>query len=123
MKPETPSEFTQAVVKMILKIPKGKVATYKQIAELVGRPGAVRGVAWILHSSSRKYKLPWHRVLNAKGKIAFDKRATNYRKQRLLLQQEGVEFKSADELSLPKYQWKKKPRQKRTARPTPRMFS
>lgn len=115
------TEFTQAVVQMIQKIPKGKVATYKQIAELVGRPGAVRGVVWILSSSSRKYRLPWHRVLNSKGKIAFDKRSTNYRKQRLLLQREGVEFVTTDELSLPKYQWKKRPPKKK--RNTPRMFS
>ena len=108
---------------MIKKIPKGKVATYKQIAELVGRPNAVRGVVWILSSSSRKFGLPWHRVLNSKGKIAFDKRATNYRKQRLLLQREGVEFSTADELSLTKYQWKKKPPKKRLKKNAPRMFA
>ena len=50
-----PTEFTKAVVETIKKIPRGKVATYKQIAELVGRPNAVRGVVWILHSSSRKF--------------------------------------------------------------------
>lgn len=116
-----PTELTLEVIKTIHKIPKGKVATYGQIAQLAGRPNAIRAVVWILHSCSKKYKLPWHRVLNSKGKIAFDKRASNYRKQKRLLEREGVIFGDNDQLSLPKYQWKKKP--PRPKRNTPRMFS
>ena len=44
------SEFTAKVLKQIRSIPAGKVATYKQIAELAGKPQGSRGVAWILHS-------------------------------------------------------------------------
>lgn len=117
-----PTEFTLEVIKTIQKIPKGKVATYGQIALLTGRPNAVRGVVWILHSCSKAYKLPWHRVLNSKGKIAFDKRASNYRKQKRLLEKEGVIFSDSEQISLPKFQWKKKPRAKKLPRNTPHMF-
>ena len=79
------SEFTKKVLVQIKSIPSGKVATYKQIAELAGKPQGSRGVAWILHSCSTRYKLPWHRVLNSKGKISFDRATHNYKKQKRLL--------------------------------------
>ena len=47
------SEFTEKVIRRIREIPRGRVATYKQIAELAGKPQGSRGVAWILHSCSR----------------------------------------------------------------------
>ena len=117
------SEFTRKVMQYIHKIPKGKVATYKQIAELAGKPQGSRGVAWILHSCSTTYKLPWHRVLNASGKISFDKRSSNFKEQRKRLEKEGVIFNSIGQLSLPKYQWKKRPTKRKTKRGQPQMFS
>ncbi len=117
------SEFTKKVMQHILKIPKGKVATYKQIAELSGKPQGSRGVAWILHSCSTTYKLPWHRVLNASGKISFDKRSSNFKEQRKRLENEGVVFNSIGQLSLAKYQWKKRPLKKRAKPGQPKMFS
>lgn len=101
------SEFTQKVMQQIYLIPAGKVATYKQIAELAGKPQASRGVSWILHSCSTIYKLPWHRVLNSQGKISFDRTTHNYRKQKSLLKKEGVVF-DGEQLNMAKYQWKKK---------------
>lgn len=62
--------FSKAVIKMVSKIPKGKVATYGQIAKISGNAGGSRGVAWILHACSKKYKLPWQRVINSQGKIS-----------------------------------------------------
>jgi methylated-DNA-protein-cysteine methyltransferase-like protein len=123
------SEFTKTVIHQILKIPHGKVATYKQIAELTGKPQASRGVSWILHSCSRKYKLPWHRVLNSQGKISFDITSTNFRLQKKKLEAEGVSFSESGKLDLDKYQWKKKAKS-RTSKPsktadgarTPKMF-
>lgn len=117
------SEFTKKVMQQILKIPKGKVATYKQIAELSGKPQASRGVAWILHSCSTTYKLPWHRVLNASGKISFDKRSSNFKEQRKRLEKEGIVFNNIGQLSLAKYQWKKRPAKKRSKPGQPKMFS
>ena len=95
-------------MQQIRKIPVGKVATYKQIAELAGKPQASRGVAWILHSCSTTYKLPWQRVLNSKGRISFERQSYNFRKQKRLLENEGVIFGADGQLNLITYQWKKK---------------
>lgn len=102
------SEFTKTVLEIIQSIPKGQVASYKQVAELAGKPQASRGVSWILHSCSTKYKLPWHRVLNSQGKISFDPRSSHFVQQKRLLGKEGVEVSADGSLDLKKYQWKKK---------------
>ena len=119
------SEFTKSVMQEIRKIPAGKVATYKQIAELAGKPQASRGVSWILHSCSTTYKLPWHRVLNSKGRISFERQSYNFRKQKRLLENEGVLFATSatdGQLNLTKYQWKKKVK-KSKAKKGPQIFS
>lgn len=107
------SEFTKKVMQTIHKIPSGKVATYKQIAILAGKPQGSRGVAWILHSCSTTYKLPWHRVLSSQGKISFEKRTHNFNKQKKLLEKEGVLISAEGHLDLKKFQWKKQPKQSR----------
>lgn len=117
------SDFTKKVLVQIKSIPHGKVATYKQIAELSGKPQGSRGVSWILHSCSTLYKLPWHRVLNSKGRISFEPLSHNYRKQKRLLEKEGVKFSSGDQLNLKIYQWKKKPKVKKHSAKRPRLFS
>lgn len=117
------SDFTKKVIEQIRKIPIGKVATYKQIAELSGKPHASRGVAWILHSCSTAYRLPWHRVLNSKGKISFEKGSYNFRKQQKSLEKEGVVFDTLGQLNLAKFQWKKRPPRLRSVRKDLRMFT
>lgn len=62
--------FTRKVILIIQSIPEGSVMTYGGIARAAGSPRAARQVVRILHSMSRKYKLPWHRVINAKGMIS-----------------------------------------------------
>ncbi len=110
-------------MQLIRQIPAGKVATYGQIAELAGKPQGSRGVAWILHSSSTAHKLPWHRVLNAKGKISFEKGTHNFKQQKKRLLAEGVEIDADGELSLAQFQWKKKAAKKRTtSKSGPQMF-
>ncbi len=117
------SEFTKKVMEEISSIPKGHVATYKQIAELAGKPQASRGVAWILHSCTTTYKLPWHRVLNSQGKISFEFGTSNFRRQKTLLEQEGVVFTSKGSLSLPQFQWKKRAKGSKKSSKTPSIFS
>ncbi len=116
------SEFSAKVIQTVLKIPRGKVATYKQIAALCGKPHASRGVAWILNSCARKYQLPWQRVLNSRGRISFPPITANYGAQKAKLRREGIHFSAKDEIEMAKFQWTKKPRVKR-ARGEPRMFS
>ena len=116
------SDFTKKVMQQIKMIPLGKVATYKQIAALAGKPQGSRGVAWILHSCSTVYKLPWHRVINSKGTISFEKGTRNYLEQKRRLDNEGVEFGQDSKLNLTKFQWNKKPKQKKTKAGSPKMF-
>ena len=100
------SPFYKKAISIIKKVPKGKVATYSQIARLSENPKGVRAVAWFLNSSSEKYSLPWHRIINSKGKISLGVGA-GYFRQRELLELEGVEFDKNDKIDLSKYQWKK----------------
>lgn len=116
------SHFTEKVIRYVKAIPPGKVATYGQIAELAGKPQGSRGVGWILHSCSTRHQLPWHRVLNAQGKISFEAGTHNFRQQKKRLEKEGIEFISTGKLSLAKYQWKKKPGAPKKAKNRPRMF-
>jgi methylated-DNA-protein-cysteine methyltransferase related protein len=96
--------FTERVINIIQNIPEGKVMTYGQIAGLAGSPRAARQVVRILHSMSKKYHLPWHRVINAKGQVAIKDEAT-YNEQILNLEAEGVEVGIHDQIDLEKYQW------------------
>jgi len=98
------SDFTNTVIKIIKQIPVGKVSTYGKIANLAGNPRSARQVSWILHSSSKKYKLPWHRVINSKGIIAM-KSVDGKNTQKELLEKEGIEFISEFKVNLKKFQW------------------
>ena len=99
-----PSDFTQDVINIIKNIPVGKVLTYGKIAKLAGNPNGARQVSWLLHSSSKKYNLPWHRVINSLGKIAL-KTQDGQDYQKILLEKEGVEIGSTNKIDLKKYLW------------------
>ena len=85
------NEFTQTVINIIKEIPMGKVLSYGTIAGMAGNPRGARQVSWILHSVSRKYNLPWWRVVNSEGIITL-RSAQERDSQRAKLEQEGVEF-------------------------------
>jgi methylated-DNA-protein-cysteine methyltransferase related protein len=117
---KTMTPFTANVIKLIKAIPKGKVATYGQIAELAGKPGAARAVVGILGAKKRDYKLPWQRVIGSGGKIAFPKGSDHFRLQARMLKAEGVLFISG-KTDILKYGWKRKPLSY-TRKQVPRMF-
>ncbi len=102
--PAKTTEAHRSIIRVILKIPEGKVATYGQIAKLAGNPRAARQVVWCLHSSSKKEKLPWHRVVNAKGQIALPV-GKGYSRQKILLRREGIEVSDFGRVKLDQYQW------------------
>ncbi len=93
-------------------VPKGNVATYGQIAKLAGCPGHSRQVVWTLHSSSRKRRLPWHRVINSKGRIGLAGAA--FERQKSLLQKEGIVFDENDRIDLKAFSWAPKIRPLKT---------
>ena len=98
------AEFTKQAVSVIRQIPEGKVLTYGRVAVMAGSPGKARQVAWLLHSMSRKYDLPWHRVINAKGKISLPE-GGGYHRQKAMLIAEGVRFSDRDAVDLKQYLW------------------
>ncbi len=102
------TDFTKKVIKFIKAIPKGKVATYGQIAALAGKPQGSRGVGWILHSSSRGHDLPWQRVIKSGGKLSFPEMSEPFILQKKKLAVEGVVVENG-KVDLKIYQWQKSP--------------
>ncbi|MFX1320584.1 MAG: MGMT family protein [Promethearchaeota archaeon] len=94
--------FSERVKQLIKQIPNGKVSTYGQIAARAGNPRAARQVAWILHSCSKKDNLPWHRVINSKGRISLPYDG-GYQMQKKLLELEGIVFNEDDIIDLEIY--------------------
>ncbi|GGG59908.1 methylated-DNA--[protein]-cysteine S-methyltransferase [Paenibacillus radicis (ex Gao et al. 2016)] len=96
--------FTERVLRIIKEIPEGYVMTYGQIAAVAGSPRGARQVVRILHSMSKAHKLPWHRVVNAKGEVAvMDDESRSL--QMLYLESEGVEFYRNGRIDLDQYRY------------------
>jgi methylated-DNA-protein-cysteine methyltransferase-like protein len=85
----------EAIWNTVRLIPKGKVATYGQIARLAGLTGQARLVGYALHAVPSGLQIPWHRIVNAKGAISLPKRTGAYRRQKERLLKEGIMFRGA----------------------------
>ena len=94
-------ESSQRIIEVIRGIPEGHVLSYGEVGRRAGFGNGARMVARILHSSSEKHSLAWHRVVNSKGKISLTGDA--YELQRALLQSEGIELGPEDTIDLAKY--------------------
>lgn len=95
--------------RLVRRIPPGRVATYGQIAELVGIPRGARQVGYALHALPEHSAVPWHRVLNTHGGISFRPGGAPVT-QRLRLEREGVRFDVAGRTDLARFQWRPRPR-------------
>ncbi len=105
MNPESEQSNPESAIYAILHaIPSGRVATYGQIADLAGLPRAARLVGTTLRKLPANSNLPWHRVINASGRISFPATHPNYQRQRQLLVDEGVLFVGG-RVKLSDYQW------------------
>jgi methylated-DNA-protein-cysteine methyltransferase related protein len=91
--------------KSVEKIPHGKVSTYGGIASLSGYPEQPRLVGYALHGLPMDSTVPWHRVINAQGKISFPNGSRAFREQKDKLEEEGIEF-DGDKIDLKKYGWR-----------------
>ena len=101
--------FYQQVKKLTKKIPRGRVASYGQIAALISTPRAARIVGWALHTMDTEHGVPWHRVINSKGYITTTCETHTADVQKHLLEKEGVEVERKDNLwwvDLNLYQWR-----------------
>ena len=97
--------FCAAVRAVLAAIPAGKVATYGQIAHLAGKPWGARQVAWILHSQSTKFRLPWQRVIGANGRISLPA-GKGFFEQRRLLRRERVKVDERGRVDLKAFRWR-----------------
>lgn len=96
--------FTERALRIIRSIPRGRVATYGQIAVLAGFPSAARQVVRLLHSLSDSEALPWHRVINSRGTISLT--GDGYEEQRRLLEAEGVQLGLGGRVDFAAYLWR-----------------
>jgi methylated-DNA-protein-cysteine methyltransferase-like protein len=88
---------------VVSRIPKGRIATYGQIAHLAGMPRQARLVGYALHALPANTPVPWHRVVNAQGAISTPPRSAAV--QRRMLESEGVKFDARERISLDSFQW------------------
>ena len=100
-------DFFKRVHGIVAMIPPGAVMTYGQIASIAGNPRASRAVGYALRAIPSGTELPWHRVVNSKGRISSrrtmqgdDDRSL----QRVLLESEGIVFRESGSIDLGKYQ-------------------
>lgn len=92
---------------IVRAIPRGRVATYGQVAALAGFPGHARLVGYALAALPADSKVPWHRVVNARGGISLSPGSHAARAQRALLEAEGVAF-HAGCVPLDRYRWRRR---------------
>lgn len=103
-RPREASSYTR-IYSVIRRVPRGRVATYGQIARLAGLPGHARQVGYALHALTSATAVPWQRVVNASGAISL-RPMNGGISQRLLLEKEGVRFDARGRISLEKFGWR-----------------
>ncbi len=96
----------ERIYRVVARIPRGKVATYGQVARLAGMPRHARQAGYALQAMPENLDLPWQRVVNAKGEVSARALSFNEAKQRALLEREGVVFDAKGRIPLKRYQWK-----------------
>lgn len=97
----------QAFYAVIAQIPYGKVTTYGRVATVSGYPGRARQVGFALAGMPDELDLPWHRVINAQGKVSPRVHTKFHEFQQVLLEQEGVVFKDT-QIDLERFGWQLK---------------
>jgi len=103
------ADFDAAVYALVRRIPRGRVATYGQVAQLVGHPRAARAVGNALGrlSVARSRVVPWHRVRGAGGTVSRRGDGDAAALQRRLLEREGVRFSRGGRVDLRLHAWRR----------------
>lgn len=97
----------ERIYRVIRRVPRGRVATYGQIAALAKASGP-RQVGYALHALPEGHDVPWHRIINARGTISLDTTGLGGGNlQRALLEAERVKFDHKGRIDLKRYQWKR----------------
>ncbi len=97
----------ERVYAVVLRIPRGRVATYGQVAAEAGLGRQARQVGYALHALPPGHRAPWHRVVNARGAISLPPDRGDDVTQRLRLEREGVRFDARGRIDLARFGWKR----------------
>lgn len=103
----------QAILAVVRRIPKGRVATYGLVAELAGYARQPRLTGYALRHADDS--VPWHRVVNAAGMISPRADPDSLLRQEVLLEAEGVEFDHHHRIDLQRFLWRPRPKGHRQA--------
>ena len=96
----------ERIYRVVRRIPRGRVATYGDIARWAGLPRQPRLVGYALHAAPPSARLPWHRVVNAQGRISLGRGVEGGDlEQRFRLEREGVRFDANGRIPLERYRW------------------
>lgn len=95
----------EKIWQVVARIPRGRVATYGQVARLAELPGYARYVGYTMKNLPAGTKLPWFRVVNSQGRLPFPQDSSQYQSQKKKLESEGVVF-IGGRFSLTEYQWR-----------------
>jgi methylated-DNA-protein-cysteine methyltransferase-like protein len=96
----------QRIYAVVRRIPRGRVATYGQVAKLAALPGRARQVGYAMYALPKGSSVPWHRVINAAGRISRRRVPGAELSQRILLEREGVRFGPGGRIPLARYGWR-----------------
>ncbi|MCA9511197.1 MAG: MGMT family protein [Myxococcota bacterium] len=105
----------ERIYAVVRRIPRGRVATYGQVASLAGLGDHARQVGYALHRLAASASVPWQRVVNRRGEVSARAVAGMERVQRALLESEGVRFDANGRIDLARQQWR--PRAERGGTP------
>ena len=97
----------EEVYKVVRRIPRGRVATYGQVAKLLPRKWSPALVGWALHALPSESDVPWFRVLDSKGQLGTRKlpgESVHVQKDRLA--EEGIDLDAEGRCDLARHQWK-----------------
>lgn len=95
----------QRIYAVVARVPRGRVATYGQVAALAGLPRHARLVGYALHSLPEGSDLPWQRIINSRGEVSLRAMPGWDGYQRHLLEEEGVRFDAAGRVNLKRFLW------------------
>jgi methylated-DNA-protein-cysteine methyltransferase-like protein len=109
----SPSDRYARIYRVVRRIPRGRVATYGQVASLADLPGCARQVGYALHALRADSDVPWQRVVNARGEISLRSEPGFEPIQQRMLEAEGVDFDRRGRLDLSRAQWR--PRTRKTS--------
>ncbi len=104
---EVTASTYQRIYAWVRKIPRGRVATYGQVARLARLAGQARQVGYAMHALPEGTAVPWQRVINTRGEVSLRRTPGAELTQRLRLEREGIRFNTRGRIDLTRYQWKR----------------